>query len=1203
MDKKTYEKFKRVLALLLIAALCIPNISYASAASKAKSSTKKVTMEIGDKRQLSIPGMTKKASIKISNKKIAAVDKNGKVTAKKSGKATVTVKVGKKTYKYTVTVKKPTDITISTKDFSYDEAEKWYVVSKKFSKLNGTLKNPSQYSKLEIKVVADNGVVVQKKTRKPAAKWSFSKVGLYPGTSKVVVTAIGKKKVSKTVRLRDIAGLNRNYLPGAKKDTDKDKLSDLDEKYFKTNKKKKDTDKDGLTDYQEVKETMTNPKKKDSDGNGVSDYDEDYDQDGISNGEEYKHKTNPSFADSDFDGLNDGEEINKHKTNPLKEDTDGDGATDFWEVSNGYNPLVADSTFKVKASAAEPSKSNPIAPSVELSLTSGDVSSLEVTPLDVNDNPYINPTVVGYLGQAYDFSVDGTFNSATLNFEYDSSLGKVGDDFQPRIYYFNEATKMFEELPNQKVSNGKVSATVSHFSTYILMNKAEVDTMWDVQLRKPTAATKPSNGAISTFFIIDVSGSMNTNDKTGLRLDLTDTFINKLDTSKDLAAISSFNSSFKNYSGLTNDPAALHEAVYQIRENKNSGGTNGTLAINDAINQLKQDTSGNERFIIHLTDGQDSGLKSNREKIVAEAKANNIMIFTIGLLEKTDENLKKLAEETGGAYYHAHSSDDFETIFNDTAHATMDFTSDSNGDGITDYYTEQIMNGKILLSNGSRLLQGIDLNYNENFNLSDDWDNDGLKNIQEIQLMTAPNGTLYLNMISNPCLADTDGDGLSDYDEVKCGTNPLEKNFSVDNNNLDILKTNGYYYMSSEVENYKDGWLQEKVTQANALIYGVWNKDKLYRNLMIDYYSKYDFRNNLKKAEQEFKRQAMQEVIYNVIGSNVWDSICTKQEKVNDVNSYVNFGNTVPNMARTAYALLGKINSLNPADIDTVLNNGFSNFITKVQNISAEATDFRFSCQGIENHSKVWQLSSVQEKVNKFANGANIMSNILTYANIAVSAASDLATQIGNAAIVSANNELFSSNMEVYDYIIANSKDSHARDACVFLKEQLAGNYFYCLTEVANAWRAETSINILIGYLAGTNAIVMAYAATTTLLDALTDIKQDIIEQYEMLCYQEMETAYIALIDTDLAAVSGSNSYFYSHITSLGRITNLAQLRVVGEIKYHNWKESDGWLKKPLDKWMNMTQVKKDINNQLNSIKKLIEAMKLPVSDKLKYSV
>ncbi|MFR2510792.1 MAG: hypothetical protein ACLS9K_00435 [Lachnospira eligens] len=37
---------------------------------------------------------------------------------------------------------------------------------------------------------------------------------------------------------------------------------------------------------------------------------------------------------------------------------------------------------------------------------------------------------------------------------------------------------MFEELANQTVEDGKVTAVTTHFSTYVLLNKVEFDKVW-----------------------------------------------------------------------------------------------------------------------------------------------------------------------------------------------------------------------------------------------------------------------------------------------------------------------------------------------------------------------------------------------------------------------------------------------------------------------------------------------------------------------------------------------------------------------------------------------------------------------------------------------------------------------------------------------------------------------------------------------------
>ncbi len=67
----------------------------------------------------------------------------------------------------------------------------------------------------------------------------------------------------------------------------------------------------------------------------------DTDGDGLSDGQEVNVRgTSPTNADTDGDGLTDGEEVGLG-TNPLSRDSDGDGLKDGWEVANGLDPLVS----------------------------------------------------------------------------------------------------------------------------------------------------------------------------------------------------------------------------------------------------------------------------------------------------------------------------------------------------------------------------------------------------------------------------------------------------------------------------------------------------------------------------------------------------------------------------------------------------------------------------------------------------------------------------------------------------------------------------------------------------------------------------------------------------------------------------------------------------------------------------------------------
>lgn len=68
----------------------------------------------------------------------------------------------------------------------------------------------------------------------------------------------------------------------------------------------------------------------------------DSDSDGITDDMEVRFGLNPHQADTDLDGLLDGDEVLRTKTNALLADTDKDGASDSVEVNRGSDPLNAD---------------------------------------------------------------------------------------------------------------------------------------------------------------------------------------------------------------------------------------------------------------------------------------------------------------------------------------------------------------------------------------------------------------------------------------------------------------------------------------------------------------------------------------------------------------------------------------------------------------------------------------------------------------------------------------------------------------------------------------------------------------------------------------------------------------------------------------------------------------------------------------------
>ena len=325
-------------------------------------------------------------------------------------------------------------------------------------------------------------------------------------------------------------------------DTDQDGTADYIEDYFKTDKTREDTDGDGLSDYVEIYSFTLDPTIADTDGNGVPDGEEDIDSDGLTNIKEVQVKTNIVETDTDKDGLTDYEEVVTYKTNPLKEDTDGDGASDAKEIEFGTDPLIVEKSFQVSATAEE---NDTVKVSVETELSGKQVNTLSVKKYE---NEVLFPTdMPGYIGGAYDFSVDGSIDSATIKFEFDSSL--LSDkSFDPVIYYFNEKTQQLEELETT-VKGNTATTKVTHFSKYILLNRK----VFQIAFSWMDVWSTGGYSDVEVVFVIDDSGSMASNDADNQRLSVAKNAIDNLPDNSKIGVVSFFGATKFLTPQLTND--------------------------------------------------------------------------------------------------------------------------------------------------------------------------------------------------------------------------------------------------------------------------------------------------------------------------------------------------------------------------------------------------------------------------------------------------------------------------------------------------------------------------------------------------------------------------------------------------------------------------------------------------------------------------
>lgn len=317
-------------------------------------------------------------------------------------------------------------------------------------------------------------------------------------------------------------------------DSDNDKLTDELEDKIGTDKFKKDTDGDGLTDYEECYLTETDPIKKDSDDNGINDGNEDFDNDGLTNAEEIKAGTNCRLADTDGDGLNDYDEINKYKTNPLVADTDNDGLNDGDEIALGLNPLMQKTDGKTLDSQRRfdqktdsesfvdkdiLSDENPVVPVLSGNI-SGNINSK--VSIDKNSDTVLteNRAVVGYpieISKSIDDSLTLSFDMSNSDIKSDSSeINKYV------ICQYNEKG-INPVATNIDKSASILSTTVKDSGTYFVVDSSELLSSLGVDVDKYIEGSMPKlksdgktvsvadhkvSGQADIIFVIDTTGSM-----------------------------------------------------------------------------------------------------------------------------------------------------------------------------------------------------------------------------------------------------------------------------------------------------------------------------------------------------------------------------------------------------------------------------------------------------------------------------------------------------------------------------------------------------------------------------------------------------------------------------------------------------------------------------------------------------------------------
>ena len=782
-------------------------------------------------------------------------------------------------------------------------------------------------------------------------------------------------------------------------DTDEDGLSDALEELLHTDPAAWDSDGDGLPDGMELLQLRLDALSKDTDGDGITDGEEDTDADGLSNLSETENGTDPILYDSDADGLSDGEEMNVYGTFPLDVDTDSDGVSDGVEVSIGSDPLYAENSFTTSATGDEISEHHPVSIEVSAVTDAKGAGSLYIDELVNTHIPALTNASYGYLAPAYEVTADGNLEHAVITFSYDPSLGEYSDDFKPTIFWYNEEESEFVEVPGQVCENGTVTAEVTHFSVYMLLDKSMMDSV------------------------------------------------------------------------------------------------------------------------------------------------NDLIMDRIGRI-------------------------------------APDLTKDENNDGLPDEVAGLINEGYIKYDNTS-LLEGVFDMYGEE---NDDWDEDGLKNGEEIELGFSLFGGIKLKIYSNPIFVDSDGDDISDYDEYALGTSPMRYDHrSV--GALSGLRSDGKYLYATHKEGLDDAF-------AKFIDFHKYDEAK---DCLINYF--YDY-----APEESIEANAQEIAEYTEQCENIkWLSLVSDMASVyKSVYSVYQTDRKISELEQPHYnevytdwtnILKDQYDAVNSRgedfEIDYMSLSTLPRKMSELQDALLEGDPYEKSekitkaISALSKSLKVYQECltyvdfkfsddfAVYNKAEKALKGKSLKpaSTVLTVACDVLEGAEDIADLRMTYGKIRANFEAYNMYLELLVYVRDHAEDDYVKNAAGDLAgiilDNAAGEYERQLMLACGKSAAETVIDTVLDLGSKTNSYI---AIAKTFLDLYGETGVTSQSKYNVYfeVMAELSNGSKAILDRYVRLHDQTFSYDRDNVGEvLKYVTQLAQCRIIGEYYFYEYcadNSGAGWV-------------------------------------------
>jgi Ca-activated chloride channel family protein len=177
---------------------------------------------------------------------------------------------------------------------------------------------------------------------------------------------------------------------------------------------------------------------------------------------------------------------------------------------------------------------------------------------------------------------------------------------------------------------------------------------------QPLVAFESDSKRLSCAILIDTTGSM-----AAVLPTVKNSVVHLVDELRegDAAAVYSFSTSLNRLQDFTTDKAAAKQAIFRTR-------AGGSTALFDAISELAHEIAprNGKKAIIVFTDGADNASLLNARAAIQRAKKAGVPVYAIAEGEALTskpllDELKDVAEMTGGQPYRVHKSSEISTIF------------------------------------------------------------------------------------------------------------------------------------------------------------------------------------------------------------------------------------------------------------------------------------------------------------------------------------------------------------------------------------------------------------------------------------------------------------------------------------------------------------------------------------------------------------